>query len=866
MRFFVSIILSIFIYTTAFATHNRAGEITYKQISKFTFEVTITTFTYTLSAADRPELDVIWGDNSTSVVSRIQKLVLPDNYQKNIYVGIHTYPGAGTYQIVVEDPNRNAGVENIPNSVNQVFSIKTTMMINSEIGYNNTPILLNSPVDKAAKGRIYIHNPAAFDIDGDSLSYKLGICTGEYGKEIIGYSLPSASNSFTIDSIIGDLIWDSPLKVGIYNVAIVIEEWRNNTKIGKLVRDMQIEVVNSNNEPPQIENIQDICVIADSVVTFNVKATDYSTENITLTASGGPLYLNDGTTIFEQPKVGMGSVNQTFTWNTNCSHVRKEPYLVFFRAVDNNSSVSLVDIKNAAILVIAPPIQNINTEATNNSIKLTWNTAICTQAKGYNIYRKVNKANFIPNSCQTGVPVETGYKKIASLKGFTNNLYLDNNSGHGLAQGYTYCYIVTSYFDDGAESKASEEVCSDLVRGIPVITNVSVRNTDENQGSMFVAWSKPTEFDSIQAAGPYKYLIYRSEGIWGENLNLIDSLSNINDTIFVDTLINTKLKKYSYKIEFYNDAVGKRFLIGTPQIASSIYLNLTSSDNKISLNIEKNVPWTNSEYIILRQNSTTQTFDSIAQTTVFPFVDDNLKNNVNYCYKIKSIGSYSSSGFINPIINFSQKNCETPIDNEKPCSPNLFLESECDSMKINLKWNNVTKTCAIDVLKYNIYYKPTINGEFELLTSILTETADTLKYSHILTNSISGCYQVASVDSIGNESENIVSICIDSCEYYILPNVFTPNGDGHNDFYVPRPYHSVQKVDMEIYDRWGVLVFKTDNPDLNWDGTNMNNGKTISDGVYFYVCEVFEYRISGVEPRTLTGYIQVLSSTKKSNE
>ena len=52
------------------ATHNRAGEITYVQLSDLTYEITLTTFTYTKSLADRPQLDVNWGDNSISTASR----------------------------------------------------------------------------------------------------------------------------------------------------------------------------------------------------------------------------------------------------------------------------------------------------------------------------------------------------------------------------------------------------------------------------------------------------------------------------------------------------------------------------------------------------------------------------------------------------------------------------------------------------------------------------------------------------------------------------------------------------------------------------------------------------------------------------
>ncbi len=220
-------ILAAFCSANLYATHNRAGEITYVQLSDLTYEITITTFTYTLSFADRPSLDVEWGDNTTSTAPRISKLTLPNYYQRNIYKINHTFPGPGIYKIVVQDPNRNAGVKNIPNSVNVVFSISTILTVNPAMGRDNTPVLLNPPYDKAALGYVFIHNPAAFDPDGDSLSYQLTTCTRDDGKPIENYTLPPATHFIRVDSISGDLIWDTPADTGIYNVAMEIQEWRN---------------------------------------------------------------------------------------------------------------------------------------------------------------------------------------------------------------------------------------------------------------------------------------------------------------------------------------------------------------------------------------------------------------------------------------------------------------------------------------------------------------------------------------------------------------------------------------------------------------------------------------------------------------
>ncbi len=111
-------------------------------------------------------------------------------------------------------------------------------------------MLLNPPYDKAAYHYLFIHNPSAYDPDGDSLSYNLTVCTREDARPIVGYTLPPATHSIRVDSISGDLIWDTPADTGKFNVAMDIEEWRNGKKIGVVERDMQIEVFNTNNKPP----------------------------------------------------------------------------------------------------------------------------------------------------------------------------------------------------------------------------------------------------------------------------------------------------------------------------------------------------------------------------------------------------------------------------------------------------------------------------------------------------------------------------------------------------------------------------------------------------------------------------------------
>ncbi|MCK7532596.1 MAG: hypothetical protein MZV63_16970 [Marinilabiliales bacterium] len=58
------------------------------------------------------------------------------------------------------------------------------------------------------------------------------------------------------------MIWDTPVMQGEYNIAFVIDEWRNGVKIGSVTRDMQIEILACNNNPPVIVAVDDTCVTA----------------------------------------------------------------------------------------------------------------------------------------------------------------------------------------------------------------------------------------------------------------------------------------------------------------------------------------------------------------------------------------------------------------------------------------------------------------------------------------------------------------------------------------------------------------------------------------------------------------------------
>jgi gliding motility-associated-like protein len=839
------------------ATHNRAGEITYVQLSDLTYEITIWTFTYTQSLADRPTLNVEWGDNSTSIAPRINILTLPNYYRRNIYKIVHTYPGPGVYKIVVQDPNRNLGVKNIPNSVNVVFSISTILTVNPAMGRDNTPVLLNPPYDKAAYHYMFIHNPAAYDPDGDSLSYELTVCTREDAKPIVGYTLPPATDSIYVNPVTGDLVWNTPADSGKFNVAMNIIEWRGGKKIGIVERDMQIEVYNTKNKPPVNGPLKDYCVQVGDTIDFPFYATDQDNDSIALKANSGLFTLTSCPATFTRIDSVLGRSSARFRWIPCHEAVRSQPYNVIFKSDDNNKDVKLSDIDNINIKVLGPSPKLLNALPVGKQIDLSWSSYGTTVISGFNIYRREGATTFKPDSCTAGLPVSLGFLKVGYIEGSSVTRYSDSNNGQGLEYGKEYTYRIVAVYPNGTESKASNEITSTLVSGVPVIKRVTIQSTSSSNGSIYVEWKKPDRLDTIPANGPYEYLIYRATGVSGSDFQQIQSIktANLNDTTFTDVSLNTQTTGYIYKIELYNDATGNRFLIGDPAYASSLYLTIAPGDRKARLTINRNVPWINSRYDFFRLNLNTMAYDSVGSTNQLEYADMGLENGKEYCYYVRSVGGYLGENMPKNLINLSETICTTPVDNEPPCQPSILVSTQCDSLYNKISWSVSQADCNKDIAGFRIYYKLLTDENLSLLTDI--NDPNIHLYKHYPGDLIAGCYAVTAYDTVGNESEKSVMVCIDSCNFYEIPNVFTPNGDDINEKLVAKTSGLVEKIDFKLFNRNGLILFKTDNPRIEWDGTY--KGRIVSPGVYFYQCDVYERRITGMEIFHLSGFVHVIT-------
>ncbi len=884
-----------------YATHNRAGEITYRKLDRLKYEFTLTLYTELTNPNNTNDPKAVnddailsFGDGTTDTAKFDFSAVVAPFIEKRTYHYIHSYTGVDTFTISFKDENRNEKVLNMTNSVATSFYIETFLKISPQSGFNSSPVLLLPPIDFGNIGQLFLHSPNPYDADGDSLAFKLVACKQDVNVEVGNYLFLNengfSSNFFGIDATTGEVRWDAPTTAGwnqtttegIYNIAIQIEEWRDGILLGYIIRDMQIIIKNVQNTPPIITPIANVCVLAGNTVQHNVTAIDNEPDdsftNITLSATGGPFEVSPAAT-FETTSTESPTTQQ-FTWQPICDLVRNEPYQVVYKAVDNGTP-PLVGLETVQITVIAPAPTNLTATANGSTINLKWDAPIpCTsKALGYKIYRRSGSYAFTPSGCNTGIPEQGKYTLIKTIKDKTLTAFTDNNNGLGLKPGSNYCYRIVLYYADKAESYASNEACTELKRDVPVITNVDVFSTSSTAGSIYVEWMKPakTTIENTSIQSPYIYHLYRATHK-PQNLptdfKLVKSdtsnLYVLSDTTFTDVLLNTEDFQFTYKVEFYAQIGDKTFteFVSTSQLASSLFITLSPGDNKVRITLDEEVPWENATYTVLRKN-TTGIFEPIAVNVSASYIDENLTNSENggseKCYKILTSGDYSATGYKSPLLNNSQESCTSPTDNEPPCAPILTVVDNCINFTNNLTWtlDSTEAICRKEIVAYNVYRSDFLESEPQLIATINDKSAPDM-YNALalllvdLKQSIAGCFTIEAVDSVQQKTLSN-KVCVDNCPNYFLPNVFTPNGDGINDILTPFPDSKFnQDVRFYVYDRWGVLVFETTNKDINWDGTHYQSKKKLPGGTYYYVCYVNEIKVAGITPRAIKGFITII--------
>jgi gliding motility-associated-like protein len=919
------------------ASHIRAGDITAIRVGTLVYRFQVTLYTTTVgTSADSQWIELNFGDGSP--LARLDRcggkrpIVGSTDTEVGYYgfdglnVGAcptltHTFPGPGVYTISFVELNRIQGVANMSNSLNTPFSISITIVINPLLGTNTSPILTVPPIDIACVGQKFFHNPGAFDVDGDSLAFKMTIPKQSATQNVLNYTSPETTGGtrengavppiFGIDAKTGDLIWDAPAKQtsvveGVYNIAFIVEEWRNGALIGQVVRDMQIIVRDCLNKRPTLQ-VPDLCAVANDE---NPPSTNEIIQQITASDGDTPpdrliissearqqVYSGfgaNGATFTFNPSPQNSPASGTFRWVVKAQHVQRQPYIVVFKVVDQGRTPVLADLQSMLITVKGTPVRNVTATPNGKQINVAWNdykllcptfTNVQFDKMQYVIWRREGCGSAIP--C-TQNPAQAGYTSIATL-GLNTTNYTDNSN---IRMGLTYSYVITVKYPEtrGGESQASVAACVALPIETPIITKASVKttNTTTDNGEVEVTWLRPKPTETlanfnIQFAPPYRYELYRAEGISSNTFTLIktenDATGNTLEFNFTDTGLNTKDKTYLYRVEWFTSA-------GAPLEArrqrsdssSTVRLTATPALNSVVLTWNYNTAWSNQNFIheIYRgeDGQPKSAYIKIGEKLVGErkFTDDGTFQNVcldplkTYGYYVKTKGSYSNPTAIPEPVdllrNDSQLAFASPIDKTPPPPPLLAIDTtKCPNLpdcltpivppvpQNKLTWKPVESgnPCQDFIATYKLYFRPAGSTDFVALTPpTFPQPYTSTTYTHTALPEIragvlsqAGCYYITAIDQQGNESAPSNTVCQDNCLYFKLPNVFTPASGGFNDTFkaCPTPQF-VETVTFSVYNRWGGLVYRAETePDVNWNGKN-NSGKDVEAGVYYYEAKV----------------------------
>ncbi len=289
-------------------------------------------------------------------------------YESSV-INLSSYNNVNGYYVYNSHVARNLGIKNVFGS-SDAYGIILTMEfpalnIGSATQYNSSPVFNNLPVTYC-----YIQTPInialnTIDPDGDSLAFSL---VQPLDKDIItkpfatipyasGYGLNSnildGNPDITINNSTGNIFF-KPTQLGKYLIAFKCEEYRNSIKIGEIRREIQLEVILTQEAKPIIKDIKNnVFNISKDTLNISVDTSFYSTYRISdvyddslflkvlpdtglnnnifdTTQFKTSWFLNDSSklafNINGLNTKGRKEYNLTFRWNLDSTDIKKTPY------------------------------------------------------------------------------------------------------------------------------------------------------------------------------------------------------------------------------------------------------------------------------------------------------------------------------------------------------------------------------------------------------------------------------------------------------------------------------------------------------------------------------------------------------------
>ncbi|WP_020529367.1 DUF7619 domain-containing protein [Flexithrix dorotheae] len=472
----ISIAFMVISLQELYATHIRGGYLTGVRTSSssLTYKFTVTLFRDTEGVPAQPgTFEFGYANANPAVVDPISVGFIDDDTEIIIYQIEHTFPSAGTFKVTYFEQNRNPGVKNISASGNTAFFLESNFRISPLFGLNSSPVFLLPPAFRANTGKKYIYNHAAYDIDGDSLSFRLVPCkqgknTDGVAIDVNGYLYPdhpsfggtredgSSPAIFEIDPETGVITWDAPGEIGEYNYAFYVDEWRDGVQISSINYDMQVIVVDEDFDIPKPEMGVDIpgdqCLQPDEAFSTQIiikNASSYQLQNELIDA--GKVTVTDSFLI----------AKDTINWiidlnfkNLTTDEIRDQAYEFKIDAILHADTITKK--WNVKVLGEKPSTPTAQWDLDQKNINLSWSEYPDQTASKMTIWRKSQTPPPDDLNCFSIDSVGSGFTKVGEVN-ISDTTFIDFNDGEEW-KPFNYYYILVAQYDDenGGQSQPSD--------------------------------------------------------------------------------------------------------------------------------------------------------------------------------------------------------------------------------------------------------------------------------------------------------------------------------------------------------------------------------------------------------------------------
>lgn len=753
---------------------------------------------------------------NTSCINPTLRCVETGIYTATFTMPQTTFNNSAGYYFQWEGCCRNNVIKNIVSPGNESMAfymeIPSPYPANNSFSKNNSPEFLRDPLSYLCVGEPFKYDFRIYDADGDEIRMKMGVPMAGGGYTGAGGNIPKAA---TGPAPYSDIIWNTgysssnmmdgnpditidndsatiylvPTQIGVYVISIIAEEYRNGVKIGEVRRELQLEVLIC---PPRFKPVittniaggtNTIYANIGQQICFDLNAIDQNSTEILkfrIDTSGMYKLFATGSASLDPPNTaGSLEINSKFCWTPSCPLDTGAGAFLDFIAYDNSCPYSQDDTVRVKFIINQSP----NIAPTLKS-SLTNNTI--------SIHRNESACFQIQGT---------------DLNNFDEITIQQLNTNYDI-------------FEHGATLSPESLVGNGTITGEICWTPDCNIRLDSPIHLSFLAYDNAcpiSSYDTINITINLLPTLNANPTIVAEGINV--GLDNTVELVFDSENCFSILAD-----DIDADDIDIYFKNNTYDFNANGALLTTVADQQNA--IRSNFCWTPSctdfdendsiylDFFVRDNKCENEKFDSVRVYFKFKFPENALPQIIK-----PDSSSYLLSAGYSKQIDVSASDADAAdlmLINAKP----LFDAS----IPLRIEMNSTQGNSNIETI-LNVYPDCGLDGNIDYpieLTLLSTKYCD--KY-----------------DTIKRVINFQVTPLLD-IEKPLVPDVFSPNGDGVNDEYkIYLAQRTICPDDFEfiIFDRWGQKMLETNNPEFTW------RAEGCTAGAYVYFLRIGETKFTG---------------------